>query len=210
MKYQRVLYTKTLTAEIRSKLRIVSYEKRRSFKNNVYFIGFASDIDAKIADRRVKRLRNVTLKPIQSLSTDIQHGHRLDANTNPQIPSPTTSVQLLSPPNMLSFLPCAQSTLIESQNSSVKVSETLEERACRILGPLIALQRDHGSITPVQSAKSVCSSSRINHHPTDMDVNAGQNDKREILGSVQSCLKIIKLGQEAADRICELHSRISP
>lgn len=37
-----------------------------------------------------------------------------------------------------------------------------------------------------------------------MDVNAGQKDKREILDSVQSCLKIIQLGQEAADRICEL------
>lgn len=36
-------------------------QKRRSFKNNVYFVGFASEIDAKIGDRRVKRLRNVTL-----------------------------------------------------------------------------------------------------------------------------------------------------
>jgi hypothetical protein len=65
MKYQRVLYTKKLTTELKSKLRIVSYDKRRSLKGNVYYVSFASDLDAKYADRISKRLRNITLKPFQ-------------------------------------------------------------------------------------------------------------------------------------------------
>ena len=36
MKYQRVLYTRTLTPELKSKLRIISNDKRRSLKGGPY------------------------------------------------------------------------------------------------------------------------------------------------------------------------------
>jgi hypothetical protein len=65
MKYQRVLYTKKLTLELKSKLRIVSCHRCRSLKGNVYYVSFASDLDTKYADRISKHLRNVTLKPFQ-------------------------------------------------------------------------------------------------------------------------------------------------
>ena len=68
MKYQRVLYTKKLTAELKSKLRIASYNKRRSLKGNVYYVNFASDVDIGYADRISKHLRNITLKPFQPRS----------------------------------------------------------------------------------------------------------------------------------------------
>ncbi|CAF1131153.1 unnamed protein product [Adineta ricciae] len=70
MKYQRVLYTNKFSAELKSKLRIVSYEKRRSLKGNVYYVSFASDADITYAGRICKRLRNVTMKPFQSRSAD--------------------------------------------------------------------------------------------------------------------------------------------
>lgn len=65
MKYQRVLYTKDLTLELKSKRRIVSCRRCRSLKGNVYYVSFASDFDTKYADRISKHLRNVTLKPFQ-------------------------------------------------------------------------------------------------------------------------------------------------
>lgn len=77
MKYQRVLYTKNFSAELKSKLRIASYHKRRSVKGNVYYVNFACDADITYADRICKRIRNVTMKPFQSRSVDdIQYQHR--------------------------------------------------------------------------------------------------------------------------------------
>lgn len=74
MKYQRVSYTKKLTTDLKSKLRIVFYEKRQSLKGNVYYVSFASDLDAKYADRISKRLRNITRKPFQPRSsTEVDH-----------------------------------------------------------------------------------------------------------------------------------------
>lgn len=68
MKYHRVLYTHQLTPELKSKLRIISYNKRRSLKGNVYYVTFGSDEDMKYADRISRRLRNITLKPFHSRS----------------------------------------------------------------------------------------------------------------------------------------------
>ena len=204
MKYQRVLYTNELTAEIRSRLRIVSYKKRRSLKNNVYFVSFASDADVKIADRSVKRLRNVTLKPVQCFSSDIQHEDQSGSSNGIHKPS-SSSTPFRTPPTTLSFLRHCSSTFVASQ-SPVRTNETLEERARRILGPRLPSQRNDGSIPTRPSAKFVGSYDQIDLNTNYVSTN--QKDKIRIMDSVQSCLKTMKLVQQAADRICELHSKI--
>lgn len=105
MKYQRVLYTHTLTPELKSKLRIISYNKRRSLKENVYYVSFASDGDMKYADRISRHLRNITLKPFQShrifeeqRETDAKNGNRQESSA----PSPGSHQLLPSSPSLLS------------------------------------------------------------------------------------------------------------
>ncbi|CAF1513575.1 unnamed protein product [Adineta ricciae] len=80
MKYQRVLYTNKFSSELKSKLRIVSYDKRRSLKGNVYYVRFASDADIAFADRICKRLQNVTMKPFQSRSTTVTSNPVIKSN----------------------------------------------------------------------------------------------------------------------------------
>jgi len=138
MKYQRVLYTDKFTTELKSKLRIVSYDKRRSLKGNVYYVSFASDADIEYADRISRHLRNVTLKPFQSRSaSEAQRKNRIskcsqqESLASPSIPSSSTPIPFLSPPTTLTFLS-------DCQPSSLRCAdETLEERAMRILGSRI-------------------------------------------------------------------------
>lgn len=71
MKFKYVLYTARVTETIRTKLRIVKYHKIKSKKNNVYFVGFASEEDAQYAQKACKHIQNVTIKPFQSKSSPI-------------------------------------------------------------------------------------------------------------------------------------------
>ena len=63
MYYKYVLYTEQLTAQMRTRLRIVKYRKIQSKKNNVYFVDFASKEDVQYAQKACKRMQNVTIKP---------------------------------------------------------------------------------------------------------------------------------------------------
>ncbi len=65
MKYQRVLYTKEFNDELKKKLKIVRYDKRKSKKGNVYYIGFISEADAEYATKLAKQIPNITIKPFQ-------------------------------------------------------------------------------------------------------------------------------------------------
>ncbi|CAF1657314.1 unnamed protein product, partial [Adineta ricciae] len=91
-----------------SKLRIVSYDKRRSLKGNVYYVRFASDADIAFADRICKRLQNVTMKPFQSRSTTV--------TSNPVIKSTTA----ISKSNSL------RSDNKTSKESSIQVLDTTD------------------------------------------------------------------------------------
>jgi len=103
MKYQRVLYTNNLSTELRSKLRIVAYNKRRALKGNVYFVSFASDADVAYADRACQRLRNVTLKPFQARACDQSE---CDGQlTGSKQKTPTASSSFQAPPSGVTFLP---------------------------------------------------------------------------------------------------------
>jgi hypothetical protein len=147
MRYQRVLYTDEFTPELKSKLRIVSYNKRRSLKGNVYYVSFALDADIKYADRACKRLRNVTLKPFQSRDyRKTQYKDRL--NTFSQRRTVVLSpIPLKSLSTTVTFLSDCPSTSITSESGSVRrANETLEEHAMRVLGPSIATPR---TIIPV-------------------------------------------------------------
>jgi hypothetical protein len=165
MKYQRVLYTDKFTRELKSKLRIMSYNKRRSLKGNVYYVSFASDADIEYADRISKHLRNVKLKPFQPRSTSkVQRENRMsicshqESLASSSILSTSASISFLSPPTTLTFLHDGHSASIASEPSSLqRADETLEERAMRILGPCIPT-RQSVEPTPTLQALNLVSS----------------------------------------------------
>ena len=66
MKVKRVLYTDRFTADLRTKLRIIKFDKMKSQKNNVYAVYFASKEDAEYACKTSKRMIDVTMMPFQS------------------------------------------------------------------------------------------------------------------------------------------------
>lgn len=220
MKYRRVLYTKKLTAELKSKLCIASYDKRRASKKNVYFVTFASYADMKLADRISKRLPNVVLKSYRSCLFKAQCKPRLNKQSEkkfisssssplPSIPpSPSlSSISFSSPPVTLTFLRNCHSTSITPQRSPVRRSnETLEERAMRILGSSIAA-RQCDSIMPSLEPPNF-----ENHYP---DVSLIESDsarnlkgKEQLIDNVQSCLNAMKTARQASDELCQLHGKV--
>ncbi len=201
MKYQRVLCTNKLTEEMKSKLHIVSFDKRRSCKGNVYFVSFASDADMKLADGIAKRLRNIALKPIQLFSSDTQPEHQINVCSNQES-------LLSSSPTTLSFLSNFHSTFITPQPSPLQqADETLEERARRILGTRIAIHENSQSIPTLKPSNCVSS---------DVDVNSRNNyiihyekDKKQLTDNVKSSLKTMEMARHFADHLCQLYSKIS-
>lgn len=170
MKYQRVLYTKKFTAELKSKLRIASYDKRRSLKGNVYYVSFASDNDAEYADRISKHLRDITMKPFQPRSAfTSQPKKRIDSfNNHPESclssssMSTSTAMPLLSPLTGLAFLPDCLPTINTSKfHSSGVVDETLEERAVRLLGSCVPTQRNTSTTSASEETNLVSSNSTV-------------------------------------------------
>jgi hypothetical protein len=150
-KYQRVLYTNKFTTELKSKLRIVSYDKRRSLKGNVYYVSFASHADIEYADRISKHLRNVTLKPFQSsCASEAQRKNQMSTCIEQE--SLTSLPISFSSPTTLSFLTNSDSTLITSETDSLKsIHETLEEHAMRVLGSQIVTRQN---VTPTTTPKT--------------------------------------------------------
>ncbi|CAM4845524.1 unnamed protein product, partial [Rotaria magnacalcarata] len=171
------------------KLRIVSYDKRRSLKGNVYYVSFASDADIKFADRACKRLHNVTLKPFQVRSCEktqcqdrfskCNNEKRLSSSFIPSSSSSSSSsspISFLSPPTVLTFFRDSNSSFVTSQSdSSRRIDETLEERAMRVLGSCIE--------------------------------TSNRNEKQQVIENVKSCLQAMKTARQAADNLCQLYSR---
>ena len=123
MKYQRVLYTNKFSAELKSKLRIVSYDKRRSLKGNVYYVGFASDADIAYADRICKRLQNVTMKPFQSLSSrEIECEHRTERYEHADTHSSASSICSQSPSTNVPSIPASIIILDSTKDISLRTS----------------------------------------------------------------------------------------
>ncbi|CAF4147569.1 unnamed protein product [Adineta steineri] len=194
MQYQRVLYTNKLTAEIKSKLGIVSIDKRLSSKKDVYFVSFASNADMKIAGRIAKRIRNIALKPIQAISSDNQYEHRINIHNNrKRLLSSSTSPTFSSPTTTLSFLSNCDSPCTTPQRSSPiqQANETLEERAKRILGSRLVI---HKTVPPIPTRQP------SNFLNSGADVNSSNNyliryekDKKQLIDNVTSCLKTMEI-----------------
>jgi len=212
MKYQRVLYTNRLTAEMISKLRIISFDKRRSLKKNVYFVSFASDADMKIADRIAKRFHNITLKPIQHFSSDNQNEQQISICSNQErllSLSSASPLPFLTPPTNLSFFPNCHSIFIPSQPSPAqRADETLEERARRILGSRIESHQNGASIPTLQPTNFVSSGADVNLN--NSYITRYEKDKKQLIDNVKSCLKTMEMARQTADHLCQLHSKILP
>ncbi|CAM4830100.1 unnamed protein product [Rotaria magnacalcarata] len=188
MNYQRVLYVDKFTSELKSKLRIVDFHRKQSLKSNVYFVKFASNADMEYADRACKRLRDLTLKPFQLSSFKTQHEHQIGTCSHQEALTPSSSsssIPSLSPPTTLTFLSDFPPSSITCQPGSLRrPNETLEERAMRVLGPIIA------------SRESVVST------PTLQSINL---NKKQLVDHIQSCLSAMKTAQRAADGLYQLH-----
>jgi hypothetical protein len=197
MNHQRVLYADKFTSELKSKLRIVSFHKRRSLKAKVYDVEFASDADMKYADRVCKQLSDVTLKPLQLSSFKARRQHQTHQETL------TSS---LLPSTLLTFLPNYGSSSIIFQPDSLPVAnETLEEHAMCVLDPIIS---SHQSVAPtptLQPSNLVSSSSDLNIIESYVSLN--MQDEKQLIGHVQTCLSAMKTAQRAADELYQLHSK---
>ncbi|CAF1324980.1 unnamed protein product [Adineta steineri] len=188
MKYQRVLYTNKFTSELKSKLRILCYDKRRSLRGNVYYVGFATDADIAHAERVSKRLHNITLKPFQSRSVNKDH-------------SSTSHTSFLSPPTTLSFLPDNESSSMTARSESLRrANETLEERAMRILGPRIL---KHQSVTITPTVINLGSDVNVIKNPSTSNIK----NKEQLIDNIQSCLQAIRTARGVADEVCQLYRR---
>ncbi|CAF3478206.1 unnamed protein product [Rotaria socialis] len=188
MNYQRVLYVDKFTSELKSKLRIVDFHRKQSLKSNVYFVKFASNADMEYADRACKRLRDLTLKPFQLSSFKTQHEHQIGTCSHQEALTPSSSsssIPSLSPATTLTFLSDFPPSSITCQPGSLRRSnETLEERAMRVLGPIIA------------SRESVVST------PTLQSINL---NKKQLVDHIQSCLSAMKTAQRPVDELYQLH-----
>ncbi|CAF1688303.1 unnamed protein product, partial [Adineta ricciae] len=177
MKYQRVLYTNKFSSELKSILRIVSYDKRRSLKGNVYYVGFASDADMAYADRICKRHQNVTIKPFESRSPrGVEYQRRTErckqAETHSSVPS------VFSP---------SSSTNVASISACVQILDSTKNTSLR---------------TPDVPISNVVSHYEINDDELFLYLIAVKN-KEQLLNDVQSCLNAVKIAQRAADDISQ-------
>ncbi|CAF2251696.1 unnamed protein product, partial [Rotaria magnacalcarata] len=101
--------------------------------------------------------------------------------------SSSSSIPSLSPPTTLTFLSDFPPSSITCQPGSLRrPNETLEERAMRVLGQIIA------------SRESVVST------PTLQPINL---NKKQLIDHIHSCLSAMKTAQRAADEFYQLHRR---
>lgn len=146
MEYRRVLYTRNMTEQLKSKLRILSYDKRRARKGNVYFVTFASESDMKFADRAARRLRDITLKPYQHSVSGYKSNSRItnDKKQASILPSTADSLPHI---DVSRFCESDPARIALRQHSSHSLKETLEERAVRVLGLAITVSQTATSVS---------------------------------------------------------------
>nr|AEN94419.1 hypothetical protein [Adineta vaga] len=178
MKYQRVLYTNKFSTELKSKLRIASFDKRRSLKGNVYYIGFASDADMSYADRICKRLRNVTMKPFQLRSPDeVQYQRRskqYEQEENHGSPSPT--IAFIAGTN-------CDTVIYSSKQINNQVVELVSGIQASNFVSHFNINDNKNFLYNIDYLFSILKS------------------KQQLIDDVQSCLNVIKTTQRAADDV---------
>ncbi|CAF3957941.1 unnamed protein product [Adineta steineri] len=140
------------------------------------------------ADQACKQLRNVTLKPIQPCSSVVQHQHRIDVRSRQEKHASSCSpISFPSLPPTFTFLTDYSSSTIAFQQDCLKrTDETLEERATRILAPIIKNQQ---TVAP-----------RSTHQLSNLD-------RKQLIDSIQSCLNTMHMALMAADELCQFYRR---
>jgi hypothetical protein len=199
MTYRRVLYTNKLTEQLKLRLRIMSCDKRRAYKGNVYFVYFASDADMQYADQAAKWLRHVTLKPFQRSDYESKREQRISVSKN--------QVAFSSPTNTHSSIPDCVSTCITSQRSPLRrVDETLDQRVMRVFGPCVP---SYQAVTPIidpQPPNSVSFS--VDENLVKNSVTANEHNKKQLIGNVHLCLSAMETARRAVDELGQLHGKI--
>jgi hypothetical protein len=194
-------------------LRILSYDKRRSLKGNVYYVSFASYADIEHADRACKGLRNVTLKPFQPLPCPkTQPKHDINKNTRQRtipsssIPSTASATSFSSPCTAVNFLADCHSSFITPRSDSLRpTKEILEERAMRIFGSRMVGCQDFTTMSTVQPPNIISSGPNVSHIESRLTSN--EKDKEQLIDNVQSCLRAMETAHCVADELCQLYSR---
>ena len=202
MDYRRVLYTKCMTKHIQSKLRIVSYDKQRACKKNVYFVSFASDADMKFADHAVKRLPNVTLKPIEPPSSPTLERYRISTFTHRSL-----FPFLILRPRIFSN---RRSTCIESRPTvSRRDNRAIEARAPRVLDPCQSNHQSSGSLS--SNALKPWGSVTLNNHVKFVARQTVFNgmDKKQAIDNIRSCVNAMETERTAADKLCHRYGKLS-
>ncbi|CAF1440640.1 unnamed protein product [Adineta steineri] len=140
------------------------------------------------ADQACKQLRNVTLKPIQPCSSVVQHQHRIGVRSRQEKHASSCSpISFPSLPPTFTFLSDYSSPTIALQQDCLKrTDETLEERATRILAPIIKNQQ---TVAP-----------RSTHQLSNLD-------RKQLIDSIQSCLNTMHMALMAADELCQFYRR---
>ena len=202
MDYRRVLYTKCMTKHIQSKLRIVSYDKQRACKKNMYFVSFASDADMRFADHAVKRLRDVTLKPIQQPSSPTLERYRISTFTHRSLFFFTTLL-----PRIFSN---RRSTCIAHRPTALRWdNRALEARAPRLLDPCQSNHQSSGSSS--SNALKPRGSVTLNNHGnlvTKQTVFNGM-DKTQVIDNIRSCVNAVETARNAADKLYHRYGKLS-
>ncbi len=191
MKYQRVLYTSEFTDELKKKLRILRYDKRKSLKGNVYYVGFSSEEDAQYATKLAKKLPNVTMKPFQPKNTKVSSPKQSTSRFS-------SSPEFLSLPSTLTYLPenwyCVRSC--PQPDTYARTGETLLERGQRLLGLRFEAQ-------PTPSADFVTSKPIV--RLVERHISPTDNLKRVLIEEIKSCLAAIDCTRQAADDFCRFN-----
>jgi hypothetical protein len=191
MKYQRVLYTSEFTDELKKKLRILRYEKRKSLKSNVYYVGFSSEADAQYATKVANKLSNITMKPFQPKTTKVSSPKQStnQFSSSPEFPSLPATLTYLQE-NWYCVRSCHQ------PDTSARTGETLLERGQRLLG-----LRCEAQTTP--SADFVISKPVV--RLAERHISPTDNLKRVLAEEIKSCLAAIDCARQAADDFCRFN-----
>jgi hypothetical protein len=193
MKYQRVLYTSEFTDELKQKLRILRYDKRKSLKDNVYYVGFSSEADAQYATKLANKLSNITMKPFQPKATKISSSKQPtdQFSSSPEFPPLPSTLTYLSE-NWY----CVHSS--SQPDTYARTGETLLERGQRLLGLPFEAQ-------PTASANFVTSKPVV--RLVERHISPTDNLKRVLAEEIKSCLAAINCARQAADDFCRFNGK---
>lgn len=203
--YQRVLYTSEVTDELKAKLRILCYNKRKSLKDNVFYVGFASETDAQYATKLANKLPNITMKPFQPKATQV-------TSPKPSAIRLPLSPELPSLPSTLTYLPPDWHLVHCRSLPDVyeRGEEALLERGQRLLG--LSPHVPPSSLVPGPHPKPLPpSASYVASKPVvrlvERHISPTDNFKRVLFDEIKSCLTAMDNARQATNEFCRFNGK---